>query len=158
MSRPWHRLLQIIIGYPNPWEEHVENVAMGFYCRGLAQNVTMVGFLGKFFIFIFHGCTLWERLMSGYRMVIDTPLWPQLPWDSSFFMFRRSTETENILIIRAVPLFPIPPYPRRSIYFSNDLYRFMRHLGMSIFWNFSHCSKGDRKADRSFIPFARAPN
>ncbi|ALO69263.1 hypothetical protein CNG00870 [Cryptococcus deneoformans JEC21] len=46
MSRPWHRLLQIIIGYPNPWEEHVENVAMGFYCRGLAQNVTMVGFLG----------------------------------------------------------------------------------------------------------------
>ncbi|OWZ70472.1 hypothetical protein AYX14_04154 [Cryptococcus neoformans] len=46
MSRPWHRLLQIVIGCPNPWEEHVENVAMGFYCRGLAQNVTMVGFLG----------------------------------------------------------------------------------------------------------------
>ncbi|OXG81942.1 hypothetical protein C345_04581 [Cryptococcus neoformans A2-102-5] len=46
MSRPWHRLLQIVIGCPNSWEEHVENVAMGFYCRGLAQNVTMVGFLG----------------------------------------------------------------------------------------------------------------
>ncbi|KAL0247374.1 hypothetical protein I308_104410 [Cryptococcus tetragattii IND107] len=46
MSRPWHRLLKIVMGYPNPWEEHVDNVAMGFYCRGLAQNVTMVGFLG----------------------------------------------------------------------------------------------------------------
>ncbi|KAK8854635.1 hypothetical protein IAR55_003374 [Kwoniella newhampshirensis] len=46
MSRPYHRLLQIVIGYPSPWEEHVENVATSFYCRGLAQNVTMVGFLG----------------------------------------------------------------------------------------------------------------
>ncbi|WVR09431.1 hypothetical protein IAU60_006498 [Kwoniella sp. DSM 27419] len=46
MSRPYYRLLQILVGYPTPWEEHVENVATSFYCRGLAQNVTMVGFLG----------------------------------------------------------------------------------------------------------------
>ncbi|OCF32717.1 hypothetical protein I316_05638 [Kwoniella heveanensis BCC8398] len=46
MSRPYHRLLEILVGYPTPWEEHVENVATSFYCRGLAQNVTMVGFLG----------------------------------------------------------------------------------------------------------------
>ncbi|WWC90532.1 uncharacterized protein L201_005468 [Kwoniella dendrophila CBS 6074] len=46
MSHTYHRLLQILIGYPTPWEEHVENVATSFYCRGLAQNVTMVGFLG----------------------------------------------------------------------------------------------------------------
>ncbi|ODO11071.1 hypothetical protein I350_01673 [Cryptococcus amylolentus CBS 6273] len=46
MSKPWHRMLQIVVGYPNPWEDHVESVAMGFFCRGLAQNVTMVGFLG----------------------------------------------------------------------------------------------------------------
>ncbi|WVQ72023.1 hypothetical protein IAR50_001567 [Cryptococcus sp. DSM 104548] len=46
MSRPWHKMLQVLVGYPNPWEDHVESVAMGFFCRGLAQNVTMAGFLG----------------------------------------------------------------------------------------------------------------
>ncbi|KAK6910838.1 hypothetical protein I203_104872 [Kwoniella mangroviensis CBS 8507] len=46
MSHTYHRLLQLLVGYPTPWEEHVENVATSFYCRGLAQNVTMVGFLG----------------------------------------------------------------------------------------------------------------
>ncbi|WWC63478.1 uncharacterized protein I303_106081 [Kwoniella dejecticola CBS 10117] len=46
MSHTYHRLLQILIGYPVSWEEHVENVSTSFYCRGLAQNVTMVGFLG----------------------------------------------------------------------------------------------------------------
>ncbi|WWC71400.1 uncharacterized protein I206_105355 [Kwoniella pini CBS 10737] len=46
MSHTYHRLLQILIGYPISWEEHVENVSTSFYCRGLAQNVTMVGFLG----------------------------------------------------------------------------------------------------------------
>ncbi|WVW85434.1 hypothetical protein I302_107472 [Kwoniella bestiolae CBS 10118] len=46
MSHTYHRLLQVLVGYPTPWEEHVENVATSFYCRGLAQNVTMVGFLG----------------------------------------------------------------------------------------------------------------
>jgi hypothetical protein len=35
------------VGYPQPWEDHAENVATSFYVRGLAQNVTMVGFLGE---------------------------------------------------------------------------------------------------------------
>jgi hypothetical protein len=48
MSRSWHRLLQIVVGYPQPWEDHAENVATSFYVRGLAQNVTMVGFLGAY--------------------------------------------------------------------------------------------------------------
>jgi hypothetical protein len=46
MSRLWHKAMQLVIGYPVPWEEHADNVATAFYCRGLAQNVTMVGFLG----------------------------------------------------------------------------------------------------------------
>lgn len=46
MSRAWYRLLQLVLGYPVPWEEHADNVATAFYCRGLAQNITMVGFLG----------------------------------------------------------------------------------------------------------------
>lgn len=80
MSRPWHRLLKIVMGYPNPWEEHVDNVARGFYCRGLAQNVTMVGFLGRsFFNFSFSlHCHHLRRLMRRHRMDIDTPFWPQL--------------------------------------------------------------------------------
>jgi hypothetical protein len=49
MSGLWHKLLQVVIGYPLPWEEHADNVATAFYCRGLAQNITMVGFLGKYF-------------------------------------------------------------------------------------------------------------
>ncbi|ORX38362.1 hypothetical protein BD324DRAFT_620547 [Kockovaella imperatae] len=46
MTRLYHRALQIMIGYPATWEDHAENVASSFYCRGLAQNVTMLGFLG----------------------------------------------------------------------------------------------------------------
>ena len=47
MSGLWHKLLQLVIGYPLGWEEHADSVATAFYCRGLAQNITMVGFLGK---------------------------------------------------------------------------------------------------------------
>lgn len=47
MSHTWYRALQIIIGYPISWEEHADSTATAFYCRGLAQNVTMVGFLGE---------------------------------------------------------------------------------------------------------------
>ncbi|RXK36320.1 hypothetical protein M231_06405 [Tremella mesenterica] len=46
MTKQYHRLLQIFIGYPQSWEEHSDSLATTFYCRGLAQNVTMVGFLG----------------------------------------------------------------------------------------------------------------
>lgn len=52
MSRLWYKALQLVIGYPIPWEEHADNVATAFYCRGLAQNITMVGFLGKLTWFI----------------------------------------------------------------------------------------------------------
>lgn len=52
MSGLWHRLLQLVIGYPVPWEEHADNVATAFYCRGLAQNITMVGFLGESFFWL----------------------------------------------------------------------------------------------------------
>ena len=48
MTKIYHRSLQILIGYPSTWEDHVDNVASSFYCRGLAQNVTMLGFLGKY--------------------------------------------------------------------------------------------------------------
>lgn len=46
MTKIWYRLLQFIIGYPHSYEDHVDNIATAFYLRGLAQNVTMVGFLG----------------------------------------------------------------------------------------------------------------
>jgi hypothetical protein len=42
----WHRMLQFFVGYSQPWNEHAEAVAVSFYTRGLAQNITMVGFLG----------------------------------------------------------------------------------------------------------------
>lgn len=47
MTKAWFRMLQILVGYPQPYEDHVDNVAASFYVRGLAQNVTMVGFLGE---------------------------------------------------------------------------------------------------------------
>lgn len=37
------------------WEEYVESVALAFYVRNLAQNVTMVAFLGWVTILHFHG-------------------------------------------------------------------------------------------------------
>lgn len=46
MTRLWHRILQVVVGNPQPYEEHVETIASSFYVRGLAQNISMVGFLG----------------------------------------------------------------------------------------------------------------
>ncbi|CAO1621495.1 unnamed protein product [Parajaminaea phylloscopi] len=40
---------------PKSWEEYVESVALAFYVRNLAQNVTMVAFLGWVTILHFHG-------------------------------------------------------------------------------------------------------
>jgi spore coat protein U-like protein len=40
-------MLQFFVGYSQPWNEHAEAVAVSFYTRGLAQNITMVGFLGE---------------------------------------------------------------------------------------------------------------
>lgn len=65
MTRQWHRLLQILIGYPQPYDDHVDNIATTFFCRGLAQNVTMVGFLGASRM---HGC--YSRLRSGWLTIL----------------------------------------------------------------------------------------
>lgn len=51
MTQLWYRALQVLVGYNPSWAEHADNVAVSFYTRGLAQNVTMVGFLGKHAIF-----------------------------------------------------------------------------------------------------------
>lgn len=42
----WHKALTLFIGYGKSYEEHVEAQAMTFYVRGVAQNVTILGFLG----------------------------------------------------------------------------------------------------------------
>ncbi|RSH81884.1 uncharacterized protein EHS24_008080 [Apiotrichum porosum] len=46
MTKPWYKMLQIVVGYSQPFNDHLDNVAVSFYCRSLAQNTTMVGFLG----------------------------------------------------------------------------------------------------------------
>lgn len=46
MTRRWHRVLQLVVGASDSWGEHADSVAVGFYCRALAQNTTMVSFLG----------------------------------------------------------------------------------------------------------------
>lgn len=46
MTKGWHRVLQLVIGTSDTWQEHVDSVAVGFYCRSLAQNTTMLSFLG----------------------------------------------------------------------------------------------------------------
>ena len=79
MTRLWHRLLQIVVGYPNSWEDHVDNIATTFYLRGLAQNITMVGFLGK------RDSTfrLSVRLLTcpcPSRLAVDIAFWSQFSW------------------------------------------------------------------------------
>jgi len=64
MTRQWYRLLQIVIGYPQPYDDHVDNVATTFFCRSLAQNVTMVGFLGELGYVL--GCTELTRRLAVY--------------------------------------------------------------------------------------------
>jgi hypothetical protein len=46
-TRIWHRGLELFSGYNKTYEEHVDNLAVGFYVRGVAQNVTALSFLGK---------------------------------------------------------------------------------------------------------------
>ena len=48
MTKTWHRLLQVLIGYGKTYEEHLDAQAITFYVRGVAQNVTILGFLGEF--------------------------------------------------------------------------------------------------------------
>lgn len=46
MSRPFHRFLQWAVNFDKEWDEYAENVCTMLYLRNLAENVTMVAFLG----------------------------------------------------------------------------------------------------------------
>ncbi|SPO25806.1 uncharacterized protein UTRI_03171 [Ustilago trichophora] len=46
MSGPCHRIVQYFNPSPRSWEEYVESVGLAFYLRNLAQNTTMLAFLG----------------------------------------------------------------------------------------------------------------
>jgi hypothetical protein len=48
VTRIWYKTLQIVIGYGKSYEEHLDAQAITFYVRGVAQNVTILGFLGEF--------------------------------------------------------------------------------------------------------------
>jgi hypothetical protein len=48
VTRIWYKTLQIVIGYGKSYEEHLDAQAITFYVRGVAQNVTILGFLGGF--------------------------------------------------------------------------------------------------------------
>lgn len=46
MTSLFHRLTQHFNPRPKSWEEYVESVGLAFYVRNLAQNTTMIAFLG----------------------------------------------------------------------------------------------------------------
>ena len=46
MSSFAHRLTEFFNPPPKSWEEYVEGVGLAFYLRNLAQNATMLAFLG----------------------------------------------------------------------------------------------------------------
>lgn len=46
MSSYCHRIVQYFNPNPRSWEEYVESVGLAFYLRNLAQNTTMLAFLG----------------------------------------------------------------------------------------------------------------
>ncbi len=46
MSSLCHRVVQYFNPSPRSWEEYVESVGLAFYLRNLAQNTTMLAFLG----------------------------------------------------------------------------------------------------------------
>ena len=84
MTRLYHRSLQILIGYPSTWEDHAENVASSFYCRGLAQNVTMLGFLGEStlnFLSMLYAISLCLKVGG---MITDVLPYFRVAYDSSF--------------------------------------------------------------------------
>lgn len=45
-TKTYHKLLQLFTGYGKTYQQHVEAQALAFYVRGVAQNVTVFGFLG----------------------------------------------------------------------------------------------------------------
>lgn len=46
MTSLFHRITQHFNPHPKSWEEYVESVGLAFYVRNLAQNTTMIAFLG----------------------------------------------------------------------------------------------------------------
>lgn len=62
MTQLWYKALQVLIGYNQTWSDHADNVAVSFYTRGLAQNITMVGFLGEYKSF--------QQLISGWLSIL----------------------------------------------------------------------------------------
>ncbi|CAO1635671.1 unnamed protein product [Sympodiomycopsis kandeliae] len=46
MTSLFHRITQYFNPKPKSWEEYVESVGLAFYVRNLAQNTTMIAFLG----------------------------------------------------------------------------------------------------------------
>lgn len=46
MTSIFHRITQYFNPRPKSWEEYVESVGLAFYVRNLAQNTTMIAFLG----------------------------------------------------------------------------------------------------------------
>lgn len=46
VTRRWHRVLQLFLGYDKTYEEYLHAQSITFYVRGLAQNVTALSFLG----------------------------------------------------------------------------------------------------------------
>jgi hypothetical protein len=75
MTRIWHKTLQLVIGFPQPWEDHVDNIATSFYVRGLAQNISMLGFLGQ----LSSSLESWPKA-DPYRLVNDIALWTELSY------------------------------------------------------------------------------
>ena len=115
MSGLWHKLLQLVIGYPLGWEEHADSVATAFYCRGLAQNITMVGFLGK-----------------SMRMIKDAT--ECLGWLSILHLgpnARTSIPPYYLLMFRGVSFLPIYTYSRWSLHIPSYFHRFMCDMGKS---------------------------
>jgi len=116
MTRQWHRLLQIVIGYPQPYDDHVDNVATTFFCRSLAQNVTMVGFLGER-----HTCPPRDAKLTD-RLADYTPLWAELSW---VIALEAKTGSDR----RYLPLLPLLTESGRSLYVPLDVHRFLLDLG-----------------------------
>ncbi|SNX84385.1 uncharacterized protein MEPE_03094 [Melanopsichium pennsylvanicum] len=67
MSSLCHRIVQYFNPSPRSWEEYVESVGLAFYLRNLAQNTTMLAFLG------------WVSILHFGR---NQPLYPFFAYDN----------------------------------------------------------------------------
>ncbi|KAK0519386.1 hypothetical protein OC835_007541 [Tilletia horrida] len=98
MSGFCHRIVQYFNPEPKSWEECVESVGLGFYLRNLAQNTTMIAFLGWVSILHFgnNPRTLCPRApipmhsneMRAYPEIVPTRVWSTIHvlMDMLFFL------------------------------------------------------------------------